>query len=181
MKRRCSHVLLVLGLAPWPAIAAGVAMNAVDATDAGAPLGEVAVAETPYGVVFTPSLAGLAPGLHGFHVHENGDCKPQQKDGKAVAGLAAGGHYDPDKSGRHGTPWGDGHRGDLPPLHVDADGKAASPVRASRAACFADAARRQNGAGDSKRSGVAVSGCVSSRRAACSSKRPDKACTSGGA
>lgn len=132
MKRRCSHVLLVLGLAPLPAVAAGFTMNAVDGSGVGAPLGEVAVAETAYGVVFTPALSGLAPGLHGFHVHENGDCKPQQKDGKPVAGLAAGGHYDPDKSGRHGTPWGDGHRGDLPPLYVDADGKAASPVLAPR-------------------------------------------------
>lgn len=130
MKRRLLYAGM-LGLMPLSALA-GVTINAVDATGVGAPLGEVAVAETPYGLVFTPALAGLAPGLHGFHVHENGECKPGSKDGKAVAGLAAGGHYDPDKSGRHGTPWGDGHRGDLPPLHVDADGKAASPVLAPR-------------------------------------------------
>lgn len=132
MHRQFARALLILSLAPLSAAAAGVTMNVVDSTGVGGPVGEITLAETPYGLVFTPSLAGLAPGLHGFHVHENGDCKPAKKEGKAVAALAAGGHFDPDKSGRHGTPWGDGHRGDLPPLYVDAAGKAASPVLAPR-------------------------------------------------
>lgn len=34
------------------------------------------------GVVFTPKLSGLTPGIHGFHVHENGDCSAAMKDGK---------------------------------------------------------------------------------------------------
>ena len=126
------RALLILSIAPASALAAGITMNAVDADGIGASVGEVSVAETPHGLVFTPSLTGLAPGLHGFHVHENGDCKPAKKDGKAGAALAAGGHYDPDKTGRHGTPWGDGHRGDLPPLYVDESGKAATPVLAPR-------------------------------------------------
>lgn len=132
MHRPFARTLLVLSLTPLSAIAAGVTMNVVDSAGIGAPVGEITVVETPYGLVFTPSLTGLAPGLHGFHVHENGDCQPAKKDGKAIAALAAGGHYDPDKSGRHGAPWGDGHRGDLPPLYVDDAGKAASPVLAPR-------------------------------------------------
>lgn len=85
-------------------------------------------AETPYGVVFSPALEGLPPGVHGFHVHENGSCAPKEKDGKTVPALAAGGHYDPQGSKRHGTPWGDGHLGHLPGLVVDAEGKASYAV-----------------------------------------------------
>lgn len=132
MHLRPLQALLALSLAPFAAHATTVTMNSVDASGIGASVGEIAIAETAHGVVFTPALSGLSPGLHGFHVHENGDCKPGQKEGKAVAGLAAGGHYDPDKSGKHGTPWGDGHKGDLPPLYVAPDGKATSPVLAPR-------------------------------------------------
>lgn len=109
-----------------------VTMDLVDAAGKTAWVGEVRIAETPYGLVFTPQMRALPPGLHGFHVHENPSCAPKDKDGKPVAALAAGGHYDPDASGKHGTPWGDGHRGDLPPLYVDAEGSATQPVLAPR-------------------------------------------------
>lgn len=109
-----------------------VPMNLADETGTGKPLGQVTVSESPYGLVFTPALTDLPPGLHGFHVHENPSCAPKEKDNKVVAALAAGGHYDPAKSGKHGTPWGDGHLGDLPALYVDAAGKAEHPVLAPR-------------------------------------------------
>ncbi len=109
-----------------------IVMNAVSATGVGASLGTVTIEETPYGVVFTPALAGLEPGVHGFHVHEKGSCAPEMKDGKPGAALAAGGHYDPDNSKVHGLPWGKGHKGDLPVLVVDAKGTAATPVLAPR-------------------------------------------------
>ena len=88
--------------------------------------------QTPYGLVFTPQLKGLAPGIHGFHVHQNPSCAPAQKDGKSEPALAAGGHLDPSGSGKHGEPWGDGHLGDLPALYVAADGSATHPVLAPR-------------------------------------------------
>jgi Cu-Zn family superoxide dismutase len=109
-----------------------VNMNMLSDSGIGASAGTVTITETPYGVVFTPSLTGLPAGLHGFHVHENGSCNAGQKDGKAVAGLAAGGHYDPTGSKHHGLPWGDGHLGDLPALYVDAAGAATNPVLAPR-------------------------------------------------
>jgi Cu-Zn family superoxide dismutase len=68
-----------------------VRMNAVDEKGIGKSIGQVAVSETPYGVVFSPSLAGLPQGLHGFHVHENPSCEPKASDGKMVPALAAGG------------------------------------------------------------------------------------------
>ena len=109
-----------------------VQMNAVDEKGIGKAVGQVVISETTYGVVFSPSLAGLPQGLHGFHVHENPSCGPKEKDGKMVPALAAGGHYDPAASNRHDLPWGDGHFGDLPALVVDAMGNANYPVLAPR-------------------------------------------------
>jgi Cu-Zn family superoxide dismutase len=101
-------------------------------TGKGEDLGTVTLSQNKYGLVLTPSLKGLPPGLHGFHVHEKGDCGPSQQDGKPVPAGAAGGHYDPNNTKKHGTPWGDGHRGDLPALYVDSSGNATNPVLAPR-------------------------------------------------
>lgn len=109
-----------------------VAVSLVDAAGTGRPIGTVRISTSPYGLVFTPALAGLPPGVHGFHVHENPSCAPLPRDGTPVAALAAGGHLDPAKTGRHGEPWGDGHLGDLPGLVVLGDGQATYPVLAPR-------------------------------------------------
>ena len=109
-----------------------IPMNLVDEKGVGKAVGEVRVSESPYGLVFTPMLNGLTPGLHGFHVHENPSCAPKEKDGKMVAALGAGGHYDPMSTKHHGAPWGDGHLGDLPALYVDPQGNATNPVLAPR-------------------------------------------------
>ena len=96
-------------------------------------LGTVTLEETTDGLVLTPNLKGLAEGEHGFHVHQNPSCEPGEKDGKKVAGLGAGGHYDPKGTGKHTGPEGvDGHLGDLPVLAVAADGTATQPVTAPR-------------------------------------------------
>lgn len=104
------------------------------ATEAGAgtAVGSVKIEQTPYGLSFTPALQDLPPGLHGFHVHAQGSCEPTRQDGKVTPAGAAGGHLDPQQSGKHGLPWGDGHLGDLPALYVAADGKATQPVLAPR-------------------------------------------------
>ena len=46
--------------------------------------------------------------------------------------VAAGGHFDPAKTGHHEGPMGKGHLGDLPALTVDAKGMARKPVTAPR-------------------------------------------------
>lgn len=109
-----------------------VPLNLVDSTGATESVGTVMVSTNPYGTLFTPAFIGLPPGLHGFHIHEKPSCAPMEKDGKTVAAGAAGGHYDPNKTGRHEGPYGNGHLGDLPALHVDAAGKANYPVLAPR-------------------------------------------------
>ncbi|GAB4168438.1 MAG: superoxide dismutase family protein [Rhodocyclaceae bacterium] len=109
-----------------------VQMSMVDARGIGAGIGTVVISESKYGMVFSPSLAGLPPGIHGCHVHQNPSCEPKESDGRMVPAAAAGGHYDPLDSKRHGTPWGDGHLGDLPALFVDANGNATQPVLAPR-------------------------------------------------
>ena len=111
-----------------------VPMNLVDAKGGTQSLGIITVTQTTDGVTFTPRLAGLPPGLHGFHVHEKPSCDPAMDPakGKLAAAQAAGGHLDPEKTGRHEGPLGLGHLGDLPALKVDSSGKATTPVVAPR-------------------------------------------------
>lgn len=62
-------------------------------------------------------VKGLAPGVHGFHLHEKGDCS-------APDGTSAGGHFNPG-SQQHGDPAHAAHHGgDFGNLTADASGKA---------------------------------------------------------
>ena len=64
-------LLALFGVGCAQAAELSVPMNTVDAKGTGAALGVVTVTESSYGLVFTPKLSGLTPGLHGFHVHQN--------------------------------------------------------------------------------------------------------------
>lgn len=125
-------VALILLMMTAPAMATVITMNEVNDQGIVKAIGTMTVTESAYGLVFSPDLQGLTPGLHGFHLHQNNDCSPAQKEGKMVPALAAGGHYDPLNTGKHGTPWGEGHAGDLPPLYVNQQGNANQPVLAPR-------------------------------------------------
>lgn len=109
-----------------------VPMNTVNAKGTVKSIGNITITESSYGLVFSPSIEGLEAGIHGFHIHESPSCEPKDKDGKPVAALAAGSHYDPNASKHHGAPWSDGHLGDLPALVVGPDGKANYAVLAPR-------------------------------------------------
>lgn len=115
-----------------------VTINLVDAEGTQQNIGTITISETDHGVLFTPKLSSLPAGVHGFHVHQNGSCDPAEKDGKMSAAEAAGGHFDPDDTGKHLGPYADGHLGDLPALYVNADGTADYPVLAPRIDKLAD-------------------------------------------
>lgn len=68
-------------------------------------------------VLVAANVSGLTPGVHGFHVHEKGDCS-------AADAMSAGGHFNP--AGKpHGAPdSAEHHGGDLGNLTADKSGNA---------------------------------------------------------
>lgn len=91
----------------------------------GKELGYVTADDTIYGVLFTPHLKNLAPGIHGFHVHSCASC--------ALQGEMAGDHLGLQGIHTHNGPYkGNSHLGDLPVLIVNAKGRAVLPVLAPR-------------------------------------------------
>jgi len=135
MRKKLVLVAVAMGIllaSPIWAADLVVTMNHVTEQGVGQSIGTITISEGPAGLMFFPQLTDLSPGEHGFHVHQNPDCGPGNKAGKMVPALAAGGHYDPAATGKHEGPEGMGHLGDLPRLRVEADGKAVTPVTASR-------------------------------------------------
>ena len=78
------------------------------------------------GVEITVTATGLAPGAHGFHLHEVGKCE-------APGFTTAGGHFDPGPQGLSDPdanhPY---HMGDLPNLVADAQGRATLKATTTR-------------------------------------------------
>lgn len=115
-----------------PASPVVIPMNLVDANGVTKAIGTITASDSAYGLMLTPALKGLPPGLHGFHVHEFPNCGPAPKDGVNMPAQTAGGHLDPAKTGRHEGPYGSGHLGDLPAIFVDANGNADNVMLAPR-------------------------------------------------
>jgi Cu-Zn family superoxide dismutase len=79
--------------------------------------GTVYFTKTDSGVQVTVNIEGLAPGKHGFHIHEFGDCS-------AVDGTSAGGHFNPGGH-EHGSPNSEmRHKGDLGNVEANEEGVA---------------------------------------------------------
>lgn len=130
MKKVVFLALMSIGSAS--AVAEPINVKMTDLTS-GKNVGSIMVDDSQYGAVFTPSLTGIPAGMHGFHIHENASCDPKIIAEKKVIGGAAGGHFDPKKTGKHGFPWtNDNHLGDLPALSISAEGKGTYPVLAPR-------------------------------------------------
>jgi Cu-Zn family superoxide dismutase len=144
MQRVLILTLMLTGtLAGAAAVSAGQALaaeksidiHAITASGVGSKIGTITAKDTRQGLMLSPALANLQPpGPHGFHLHEKPDCGPGPgANGQPAAGMAAGGHYDPHKTGQHHGPHSNmGHLGDLPPLVVNGDGTATLPVIAPR-------------------------------------------------
>jgi Cu-Zn family superoxide dismutase len=65
------------------------------------------------------NVSGLKPGaMHGFHVHEKGDCSSGD-------GMSTGGHFNPDGK-PHGPQSAPHHAGDMPALVADSYGNAST-------------------------------------------------------
>jgi Cu-Zn family superoxide dismutase len=69
------------------------------------------------GIRVVADIEGIAPGNHGFHIHEYGDCS-------APDGTSAGAHFNPEGK-PHGAPTSQNrHVGDLGNIPANAKGKA---------------------------------------------------------
>lgn len=125
-------ILAIAGFEPAFAEALQAPMALTTPSGPGQSIGKITITESRHGAKLRLDLHGLPPGDHGFHVHANPDCSPNEKDGKTVPAGAAGGHLDPDKTGMHMGPAGMGHLGDLPRLTVASDGTAKGVLLAPR-------------------------------------------------
>ena len=115
------------------AASARATMNSIDVNGVGPVIGIVTFKDTTYGLLITPDISGLSVGVHGFHIHDKGACGLAKHESQMAAGSAAGGHYDPEDTGKHLGPYNTGgHKGDLPVLVVGTDGAATLPVLAPR-------------------------------------------------
>ena len=80
--------------------------------------GIVRFVQTGTKVRVTGGISGLKPGaVHGFHVHEKGDCSSGD-------GMSTGGHFNPTGAPHGRAEAGPHHAGDMDNLVADADGTA---------------------------------------------------------
>lgn len=66
-------------------------------------------------VTIVAEVSGVAPGLHGLHIHELGDCSSDDF-------KSAGGHFNPGEVPHGGPSDSERHAGDLGNIEVGADG-----------------------------------------------------------
>jgi Cu-Zn family superoxide dismutase len=77
-------------------------------------VGVASFTQTPAGVLIHLSVRSMPGGEHAFHIHAVGKCEPPDF-------ASAGGHFNPTNT-HHGIMSGPGHAGDMPNLHIPADG-----------------------------------------------------------
>jgi superoxide dismutase, Cu-Zn family len=79
--------------------------------------GVVTFTQTPEGVHVNARVTGLAPGTHGFHIHEFGDCS-------AADFTSTGGHFNPAGAPHAGPDAAARHNGDMGNVEANAAGVA---------------------------------------------------------
>ena len=105
-----SAIALSVAALPAAAQTAKAAFRTADGKDAGS----AELVQTTAGVLVKLSVKGLPPGEHAFHIHAVGKCE--------APFTTAGGHFNPGGK-KHGMMAADGlHAGDMPNLHIPADG-----------------------------------------------------------
>jgi Cu-Zn family superoxide dismutase len=103
-----------------PALAVGETAAAKIKLANGSDAGTITMMEATAGVIIKFDLSGLPPGPHAIHVHESNVCEGDF--------VSAGNIYNP-LGAKHGFLHDEGPMsGDLPNIHVSADGKAVAEV-----------------------------------------------------
>lgn len=117
-----SLLLAGAAIAQAPQVKAPLVNTTVLKNAAGAVIGHVTLTDAPSGVLIRVEASGLTPGWHGIHFHEKGDCSD-------AAFKMSGGHVHSMTPSVHGllNPQAS-DQGDLPNLHVGADGTAAAEM-----------------------------------------------------
>ncbi len=89
---------------------------------AGQTVGGATLTDAPRGVLMRVEVKGLTPGWHGMHFHDKGDCSKSDF-------TSAGPHVHGSAPAVHGllNP-AETETGDLPNIHVDADGAGSAEV-----------------------------------------------------
>jgi Cu-Zn family superoxide dismutase len=121
MSVRTLVFLAALAAAPV-ALAQPASVTADIKNAAGQTVGAVTATAAPKGVILRIEAKGLAPGWHGVHLHEKGDCSKSDF-------TTAGGHIHGAGAGAHGllNPAAN-DMGDLPNLKAAADGMASAEM-----------------------------------------------------
>jgi superoxide dismutase, Cu-Zn family len=116
---------LALGVAAAPPAEVNHAIALLQPGKDGKVKGTIHFRKRAGGVHVQGTISGLAPGAHGFHVHEFGDCS-------ATDFTSAGGHFNPTQE-PHGAPTADKrHEGDMGNIQAGADGTATVDYTDSR-------------------------------------------------
>lgn len=92
-----------------------IAVCEVSPTQGNKVKGKVVFTQQANGVQIEANFTGLTPGLHGFHVHEKGDCS-------AHDASSAGGHFNPTNKHHGGPDDEDRHVGDFGNVEADDEG-----------------------------------------------------------
>ncbi len=116
MKKLVLFSVSILVLAGCASTSGPTAMATLSPTTGNTAYGTVKLAQmADGGVQVTVDLSGVPAGVHGFHIHDKGDCGDN--------GNAAGGHFNP-MGTAHGAPDADPHHaGDFGNVTADASGK----------------------------------------------------------
>jgi superoxide dismutase, Cu-Zn family len=109
--------VLMVAAAAWAGGPVTKAVAVLSPTAGNKVAGTITFAKAEGGTRVTGKISGLAPGTHGFHVHEFGDCT-------AADGASAGGHFNPTGE-PHGAPKdAQRHVGDFGNIEAGPDGVA---------------------------------------------------------
>ena len=118
MRYVLAALIATLGVTPVAAADAPASVKIDLKNSAGASVGSATLTEAATGVLARIEVKGLAPGWHGLHFHEKGDCSKADF-------TSAGGHVHAKATIVHGLLNPDASEaGDLPNLFVGADGAA---------------------------------------------------------